>query len=216
MADSTARDEAPRSRRGKLLVHKFQVRTAWKLGIGALMYTAVVCGLVILTPFFTTAIGLGSDPAAPQQYIVLFEAVTAAWPALVALAVLAGVIGIFLTHRVAGPLVRLERLADDLAAGRIPAAVRVRKGDELHELAAKLNAAIQHLDGAVRELREIIGRARDSLRSLEEAPEHDADAEEVRQRVVAVTAVVTALEDVSAIAARFRLSDDISDPPPPD
>src|SRR5512138_119655 len=45
------------------------------------------------------------------------------------------VVGLFATHKVAGPLYRLEHLTAEAKAGRIPTEVRFRKGDQLASLA---------------------------------------------------------------------------------
>jgi len=52
------------------------------------------------------------------------------------------VIGIFLSHRVAGPLYRIGKSLDDMAQGDYSFIVRLRKRDEFKNLAAKLNNVI--------------------------------------------------------------------------
>ena len=50
-------------------------------------------------------------------------------------------VGILLTFRIAGPVYRLERFCESVAKGERPEDVRLRDGDELVELAQRVNAA---------------------------------------------------------------------------
>ena len=67
---------------------------------------------------------------------------------LIALGCLAPVmflVGIFLTHRVAGPVYRLERHLEALARGENPGECSTREMDELQELCEHLNEAVRAL-----------------------------------------------------------------------
>ncbi len=54
-------------------------------------------------------------------------------------------IGIVLTHRIAGPAYRMTQHCKAIAAGEPVTTCHIRKGDELRELCAALNAAIDYL-----------------------------------------------------------------------
>jgi methyl-accepting chemotaxis protein len=58
-------------------------------------------------------------------------------------------VSIFISHKVAGPLYRIERVAEELGKGNLDLQVRFRKGDELHYLADKLNLMINGIKGMV-------------------------------------------------------------------
>ena len=64
---------------------------------------------------------------------------------LTALLVLPGLIliGIRITFRIAGPLVRMEKHLDAVARGEWPGPCRIRAGDELAGLCERLNAGLQ-------------------------------------------------------------------------
>jgi methyl-accepting chemotaxis protein len=55
---------------------------------------------------------------------------------------------IFLSHRIAGPLYRLERHLQDIGAGKEPAPVKFRKGDLYQPLADACNKVIEQLRDA--------------------------------------------------------------------
>jgi methyl-accepting chemotaxis protein len=68
-----------------------------------------------------------------------------------------GVAGIFLSHRVAGPLYRVERVAEEISKGNLDIKVQFRKSDELRTMADSLNKMISGIRGIVNEDKKIIG-----------------------------------------------------------
>src|SRR6266571_1822960 len=73
------------------------------------------------------------------------------------------VFSMFVTHRLAGPLFRLEQTARELIRGNLALRIRLRKGDELHELAGLLNEVLDTLEQAFRGIRESEAHAREVL-----------------------------------------------------
>jgi methyl-accepting chemotaxis protein len=67
-----------------------------------------------------------------------------------------GVAGIFLSHRVAGPLYRIERVAEEISKGNLDIKVQFRKSDELRTLADSLNNMIDGIKNIVTEDKKII------------------------------------------------------------
>ncbi len=55
------------------------------------------------------------------------------------------VVGILITHRVAGPIYRFEQHLGAIARGENPGVCRIRKGDELQGLCDSINAAMHNL-----------------------------------------------------------------------
>jgi signal transduction histidine kinase len=55
------------------------------------------------------------------------------------------VAGIIITHRIAGPVYNIETKLDKALRGEEIQFIRLRKGDELQELADKINALLQRL-----------------------------------------------------------------------
>jgi hypothetical protein len=83
-----------------------------------------------------------------------YEAQVAAWDAEVLWTLLAGVAamgvalllwGLFITHRIVGPIALASRYLRDIEAGRWPAVRPLRKRDEMRELFASLEAAVASL-----------------------------------------------------------------------
>ncbi|GAH88998.1 unnamed protein product, partial [marine sediment metagenome] len=60
--------------------------------------------------------------------------------------VLIAVIGIFYSHRIAGPAYRIGQEIQRVLNGETGVNIRLRKKDKLKELAASVNALIEELD----------------------------------------------------------------------
>lgn len=82
-------------------------------------------------------------------------------------AIAAAVRMLLLSHRIAGPLYRLEKTAEAIGEGQLDLQVSFRSGDQLQELARSMNAMMRELRTHVQEiqtqtqqLRELILQAR--------------------------------------------------------
>jgi methyl-accepting chemotaxis protein len=128
----------------------------------------LVFGLAFVGPFIPPALKLASSlplaerARAANQFLVLAETVTV-WPALAVLIPAAAVFSIYLTHRLAGPLLRFEQTARELIRGNLALRIRLRKGDELHELAGLLNEVLDTIEPAFREIRESEAHVREAV-----------------------------------------------------
>ncbi|MFT5461669.1 MAG: methyl-accepting chemotaxis protein [Planctomycetota bacterium] len=56
------------------------------------------------------------------------------------------VVGILVTHRIAGPVYRFEQHMQAIARGENPGVCRIRKSDELQELCVAINAAMATME----------------------------------------------------------------------
>jgi methyl-accepting chemotaxis protein len=72
------------------------------------------------------------------------------------LAVCAVVAGLIFSHRIAGPVYRVKKTAEDIAGGDLSVTVRFRKDDDLHDLADALNGMIGKVREIVKEDNELI------------------------------------------------------------
>ena len=126
----------------------------------------LVFGLAFLAPFILPAIKLVSPlpleerARAAQQFLILAQTVL---PALAVLIPAAAVFSIYLTHRLAGPLFRIEQTAREMIQGNLALRIRLRRGDELHELAGLVNEALNMLEQAFREIHGNEAHAREVL-----------------------------------------------------
>jgi|WetSurMetagenome_2_1015567.scaffolds.fasta_scaffold02389_6 methyl-accepting chemotaxis protein len=88
--------------------------------------------------------------------LILFaELLKANW-IIILLGGIAGVIiAMFLTHRFAGPIYRLERSVQEMSGGNLAFDVTLRKSDDGKELAAALNGFKNELAGRIGSMREV-------------------------------------------------------------
>ncbi len=103
---------------------------------------------------------LGSTPA-----ILMKQFVRAHWLFVVGGGLMVIIASIFITHRIAGPLYRLEKSLDEMIKGNISINTTLRQKDEGQELARKMNQfnevlslRLKELNEAVRELDAVIQR----------------------------------------------------------
>jgi len=98
------------------------------------------------------------DALVRQQRTMLFTLVGA----LALMVFIIGVLGIYFTHRVAGPIYKMKLLLKQVADGRLNVNAKLRKGDELQDffdvfagmvehLRARKTAEVALLDGAIAE-----------------------------------------------------------------
>lgn len=96
-----------------------------------------------------------------QQHTMLYVLVTA----LAVMVFVIGVLGIYFTHKVAGPIYKMKLLLKQVADGKMSVSERLRKGDELQDffdvfaamvdnLRARKIAEVTALDGAIAQAKE--------------------------------------------------------------
>lgn len=56
------------------------------------------------------------------------------------------VIGIFLSHRIAGPIFRIEKVMEEIGNGNFKMRLAIRKSDQLHEMVEAVNKMTELLD----------------------------------------------------------------------
>ena len=79
------------------------------------------------------------------------------WKMLVAIVFICFV-SIFVSHKIAGPVFRFEESARTIANGDFSLRIRLRKGDELHDLADAFNRMTESLESIVKENNVVLGR----------------------------------------------------------
>lgn len=156
-------------------------------------YTAIILLFVFLTVFlaatmtYVTVFPYLSEKLAnvyPQSRLItiLTKANIRVIYASALLIPLAIWIGVFLSHKIAGPWHRLETILSDMADGNIADFVKLRKGDELISLSEALNRVIARLKsdkGKVRQEADILQQ--DILKLQEELTKPQPDFQAAAQ-----------------------------------
>ena len=206
MTTDTPRKKPPFWQR-QFYVHQIQKTYALWFGLFMFVSSLLVFGLAFLVPFIPPAIKLASPitleerAMAAKQFLFLAQTIL---PGLIVLIPAAAVFSIYLTHRVAGPLFRIEQTAREMIRGNLAIRIRLRKGDELHELAGLVNETLGNLEKAFREIRESEAHAREALSwIMDEMKKQPSVNPQVLDRLA------TALKDgerIDEVLQRFQLS----------
>jgi len=153
----------------RFYVHELQKTLAIWLGLALVSYSLLVFAVAFLIPFILPAIeGLPSVSVVEQAATALqvFALATTIWPALLFIVPVTACCSIFVTHRLMGPLGRIEGAAKELIRGNLDLRIRLRKGDDLQALASFMNEAVDNLVQAIRVIKESETSVREILSGL--------------------------------------------------
>ncbi len=218
---STPPPKNGRPKRRQIYVHRFQRSYAVGLGFFLFGYCVIVFGLAFVLPYLMPAIRLLSHNSVEDRAFAatqllslvqnvwpgLVEIATSMWPALIALVVSAAVFSIYLTHRVAGPLYRFQRSTAELAEGNLALRIRLRDGDELHELADLANQAVAKLDQAMIEIRDRTAGAKNAMRAVMDGLKSTGGADQAN--VDRLEEALNESQRIEDVLKRFRVSDSL-------
>ena len=132
-------------RKTRLADRRFQFGLAWRMLLVFLLF--FVAGILLV--FAPSVIGLltGADLAelepAAEELLILHQRI---WPA-----VLFVLVGVFLytlvfSHRIAGPIYRINKAIEMMLRGECPKRITLRKGDHFQETAELLERLAQQID----------------------------------------------------------------------
>ncbi len=117
-----------------------------------LLFTVVLAALsadTLTVVYRNNGLQLGQTPL-----MLLRQILAAQWIFIVVGGVFVVVAGMFITHRMAGPLFRLERALDNMVSGKLDDVIFLRRKDEDEgkEIAAKLNQFNHDLSEKIRQI----------------------------------------------------------------
>ena len=132
-------------RKTRLADRRFQFGLAWRMLLVFLLF--FLAGVLLV--FAPSVIGLvtGADLAelepAAEEFLILHRRI---WPAV--LFVLAGVFlyTLILSHRIAGPIHRINKVLEMMLRGEYPESITLRKGDHFQKTAELLERLSQQID----------------------------------------------------------------------
>jgi len=119
-----------------------------------LLIYSMLFAFILFTPYifkFETGATFEEKTAAARMLLELHKSV---WPALGLVVAILGTVSIFVTHKIAGPVYRFKRDLSEVCAGNLDISFRLRKRDDLKDLAECLNMVIAELRTCVHTLQE--------------------------------------------------------------
>ncbi|MBI5167310.1 MAG: methyl-accepting chemotaxis protein [candidate division NC10 bacterium] len=136
----------PFFRRRKILIKpSYQLRSALTVILFLVIYSLIL-GFLIFYPIqqeLSTGASLEEQARVSHQVLQLHKRV---WPGVLIVAILVGIQAIFASHRIAGPLYRVEKALEDLIAGDFKQRIRLRRRDQFREFEGLINQLAEHLE----------------------------------------------------------------------
>lgn len=190
-------------RRQYLIAKKFQLKY---VGIILLLMflTAALCSYVV---YYTSMLLLGEKLANvyPQGRLVhIVKTVNfRILLSLILVSPLVAMIGIFLSHRIAGPIYRMEGFMAGVASGNLTDRIALRSKDELVTLADGINNIVGSLRDAVKNEKSHLDKVSTELAILKKALESKPiDHDQVSEALVRLS---NAERDLNKALGRYKL-----------
>ena len=137
------------------------------LTILLLLIYSMLFAFILFTPYIfklETGTTLEEKAAAARMLLELHKSV---WPALGTVVAILGILSIYVTHKIAGPVYRFKRDLAEVCAGNLDISFRLRRRDDLKDLAESLNMVIAELRTCVHSLREGQANGSECITALE-------------------------------------------------
>jgi methyl-accepting chemotaxis protein len=102
--------------------------------------------IIIFSPYiFTLYFDFYSLSEKAEAARTLLFLHTKVWPGIAGIILLFGALSIFITHKIAGPLYRLKKTISEIINGNLDVNVKLRKKDDLQDLAEHVNMLAEEL-----------------------------------------------------------------------
>lgn len=119
------------------------------------------------------------------------------------LVVIFALVGILISHRIAGPLYRIEKILKEASEGNIQQRIRLRKNDQLHELASIINQLLNNFVKSIVRFKSSTENISGVMKELKlELDKSSPSFETVRQKV---SSIDKELEVLNIESFRFRI-----------
>ena len=139
-------------RRNYFIEKRFQIKymllTMLLLLVYSFIFVVIIFAPYMLTLYFDYPLVEKTEAA---RAILLLHAKV--WPGIGIVILLFGAVSIFITHKIAGPLYRLKKSLSQVTEGNLNVVVKLRKWDDLQDLAEHVNILIEELRTFVTTLR---------------------------------------------------------------
>jgi len=133
----------------KKLQMKYVILTLLLLLIYSILFV-----IILFVPYMIP-VELGSTieerTTAARMLLALHKSV---WPSLGMVIIIMSGISIFITHKIAGPVYRFKKTLAEISAGNLEVKIRLRKNDDLQDLAEDINSVVDELREFVKTLKD--------------------------------------------------------------
>jgi hypothetical protein len=143
----------PNRRRSRLVDSRFQLGLAWRMLLVFLLFFFGGVVLVFAPSMIALFTGESLEALEPAavEFLVLHKRV---WPAVLFVLVGLAVYTVLLSHRIAGPVYRINSVLRKMLDGEFPPTIAFRRGDYFGDTAQLLERLSRKLAGEGKERRE--------------------------------------------------------------
>lgn len=186
--------------RRRFYVHPIQ-RRYFFLSMIPLAFCAFLLILMVFAPLALSLRGAPPDGEAPAVLgpISVLQGLRI-WIAVILSMLACSVQSFYITNKFAGPLYRIEHILRKVKEGEFPHSIRIRRGDDLQELAGLLNSAFQIVAVALTGIKEQQALANQELAAVQGKARAGSD----RELLQGLEGIGRNLKEVEKILANFR------------
>ena len=170
-------------RKNYFIERKFQTKYILLTLLLLLTYTFIFI-VIIFAPYMLTLYfdyPLAEKAEAARVMLLLHGTI---WPWISGIILFFGAISIFISHRIAGPLYRIKRSLSKITQGDLSVFVKLRKWDDLKDLAEHINLLVDELRTFVTALRNDYDLLSDYIQELEQKIESKILTEESGREII--------------------------------
>lgn len=177
---------------------KYSILTMLLLLAYSFMFVIIIFAPYMLTLYFDYPL---VEKAEAARAILLLHAKV--WPGIGAVILLFGIVSIYVSHKVAGPLYRLKKTLAEVTAGNLNVTVKLRKWDDLKDLAEHVNILIEELRTFVTTLKNDYNLLSEYIQELEHKIEVKMLTEESGREII--NKVKESRKNIEAALEKFNI-----------
>jgi methyl-accepting chemotaxis protein len=117
--------------------------------------------------------------------------------------ILVAFISLFVTHRIAGPVYRFEKVCEEVEAGRFDVRVRLREKDEFKDLADAFNQMLLTLEDKLARIKILTVQMNASTSQIEGDGEKNLTKKEVLDQIKEINPIA---QELNGILASFQIT----------
>jgi len=177
---------------------KYMLLTILLLLIYTFIFVSIMFAPHMLTLYFDYPL---ADKAEAARAILLLH--RKVWPWIGGVILVLGAFSIFITHKIAGPLYRLKKSLTEVAEGNLDVTVKLRKWDDLQDLADHVNQLIGELRAFVTALKSDYDMLSDYIQELEREIDAKVITEESGRAII--SKVQASRKNIEEALERFKI-----------
>jgi methyl-accepting chemotaxis protein len=177
---------------------KYMLLTILLLLIYTFIFVSIMFAPHMLTLYFDYPL---ADKAEAARAILLLH--RKVWPWIGGVILVLGAFSIFITHKIAGPLYRLKKSLTEVAEGNLDVTVKLRKWDDLQDLAQQVNQLIDELRTFVTALKSDYVMLSEYIMELEREIEAKVITEESGRAII--SKVQASRKNIEEALDRFKI-----------